>query len=159
MTDFFMFIPLFAFLSIFIIPLVIGFYVYKDAQQRGMNALLWTLIAVFVPSFIGFIIYLVVRADYGGLRCARCNSVVSKDFASCPNCGVQLKAACESCNQVLESHWKVCPSCSQPVHHTQTISAPIKENDKGLVKVIVFIVLFPLILFIIMILSALVYSM
>ena len=43
-----------------VIPVLIGVYVYRDASDRGMNAVLWTLVAVLAPSLIGFIIYLLV---------------------------------------------------------------------------------------------------
>ena len=47
---------------------MIGVYVYKDAQSRRMNAVLWTLVAIFAPGLTGFIIYLLVRRDYPSLR-------------------------------------------------------------------------------------------
>ena len=43
------------------LPIMIGVYVYRDANRRGMNAILWTLVAVFAPSLIGLIIYLLKR--------------------------------------------------------------------------------------------------
>ena len=46
------------------IPVIVGVYVYRDAKRRGMNAALWTLVAVFAPSLIGFIIYLLVSSFY-----------------------------------------------------------------------------------------------
>ena len=51
------------------IPLTLSIYVYHDAKRREMNAVVWTLITLFVPSLIGFVIYLVVRTNnqrYGG---------------------------------------------------------------------------------------------
>src|SRR5215510_6852375 len=54
----FAFIPatLLAFLA-----LMIG-YVNKDAGRRGMSRLVWTLIVIFVPNAIGFIIYFLLRS-------------------------------------------------------------------------------------------------
>lgn len=49
-------------------PIMIGIYVYRDAQSRSMNATLWTLVAVFAPGLIGLIIYLLVCRDYPPLR-------------------------------------------------------------------------------------------
>ena len=43
------------------VPVLIGVYVYRDSRRRGMNAALWTLIAVAAPALIGFIIYLLDR--------------------------------------------------------------------------------------------------
>ena len=47
-----------------IVPILIGVYVYRDANRRGMNAVMWTLIALIAPSLLGFIIYLLVRSSY-----------------------------------------------------------------------------------------------
>ncbi len=54
------------------IPVLIGVYVYQDAKRRGMNAVLWTLVAVIAPALVGFIIYLLVRNGYSDLECPRC---------------------------------------------------------------------------------------
>lgn len=45
------------------IPLTLSIYVYHDAKRREMNAVVWTLITLFVPSLIGFVIYLPVRTN------------------------------------------------------------------------------------------------
>ena len=41
-------------------------YIYADAKRRGMNALLWTLLAMLLPKPIGFIAYFLLR---GRCRC------------------------------------------------------------------------------------------
>ena len=46
---------------IIILPFIVGFFVYRDARQRDMNALLWAFVAALVPAFIGLIIYFLVR--------------------------------------------------------------------------------------------------
>lgn len=46
------------------LPVFIGVFVYKDAKKRDTNALLWALVSAFTPSFIGLIIYLIVRNDF-----------------------------------------------------------------------------------------------
>lgn len=47
------------------IPLVVGILVYRDADKReGCNPWLWALIAALAPSFVGLIIYLIIRGDY-----------------------------------------------------------------------------------------------
>ena len=68
-------------LSVFlIVPILIGVYVYRDANRRGMNALVWTLIALFAPSLIGFIIYLLVRSGYSDLECPRCQTAIKEEY-------------------------------------------------------------------------------
>lgn len=42
--------------------IIIAVYVYNDAKNRHMNALLWVLIVLFTGIF-GLIIYLLVRND------------------------------------------------------------------------------------------------
>jgi len=63
----------FAFFSVFFIvamcvlaiPLVVGILVYRDADKRvDCNPWLWALIAALAPSFVGLIIYLIIRGDF-----------------------------------------------------------------------------------------------
>ena len=42
-----------------ILSIIIGIYVYKDAKSIGKNAVLWTIVALFVPLYIGLIVYLI----------------------------------------------------------------------------------------------------
>lgn len=44
----------------FIIAILVGIWVYKDAKKRDMNAAVWLLI-VLLTGCIGCIIYLIVR--------------------------------------------------------------------------------------------------
>lgn len=46
----------------FIVWLVIAILVYRDADSRGMNGILWFLI-VLIFGIIGIIIYLIVRKE------------------------------------------------------------------------------------------------
>lgn len=47
-----------------ILVIFIAVWVYRDAESRGMSGILWVLIVIFVPYFIGLIIYFVVRRDH-----------------------------------------------------------------------------------------------
>ena len=48
------------------VPIVIGVLVYRDAKRREMTGpLAWALAAALAPSFIGLVIYLVVRGSGG----------------------------------------------------------------------------------------------
>ena len=47
------------FLFSLLLPILIGVFVYKDAKKRNMDAVLWTVIAIFAPGFIGLIIFTV----------------------------------------------------------------------------------------------------
>ena len=47
------------------IPIIVGVVVYRDANKRvDCNPWLWSLIAALIPSFIGVVIYVIVRRDY-----------------------------------------------------------------------------------------------
>lgn len=58
------FIPMMIFIA-FGIPLIVGILVYRDANKRvDCSPWLWALVAALVPSFIGLIIYAIIRRDY-----------------------------------------------------------------------------------------------
>jgi hypothetical protein len=46
----------------FVIAIVIGVWVYKDAESRGESGILW-LIIVLIAGIIGLIIWLIIRRD------------------------------------------------------------------------------------------------
>lgn len=139
-------------LLVLCIPILIGVYVYKDASKRGMNAVLWTIVAIFAPSLVGLIIYLLVRGSYSNLRCPNCDSIVREEYSACPNCGTKLKTTCIQCGMPLEADWRVCPRCSQPIVDTNdTVSTPVKIKDQGLKKILVAILLIPAVLLVMMI--------
>lgn len=144
-------IVLLVYLAIVIcIPALIGVYVYQDAKERGMNAALWTLIAVLSPALIGFIIYLLVRSSYSNLKCPQCQKTVSEQYVSCPNCGVKLKAACPGCLTPVEEGWKVCPKCAAPLpEFYDDVFAPVKKKDKMLGRILAAVILIPVLLIVV----------
>ncbi len=46
----------------FVIGIILCIWVYRDAEARGMNGVMWLLIVLLI-GIIGLIIYLVVRKD------------------------------------------------------------------------------------------------
>jgi RNA polymerase subunit RPABC4/transcription elongation factor Spt4 len=100
-----------AFLGAFI--LLVG-YVFADARRRGMNHVLWTLIAIFVPNGIGLILYFILR-DPRPVPCGSCGALVVKQHAFCPGCGAPARAACPQCRQVVEPAWRNCGRCGAPL--------------------------------------------
>ena len=136
------------------LPLLIGVYVYRDAKRRGMNAALWTLIAILAPSLIGFIIYLLVRGNYSNLKCPRCDATVTEQYVVCPKCGAQLKPSCPTCSTPVEPDWTVCPRCAQPLPEMQNdIVMPVRPKDKTLWKILAAIVIIPVVLILVLGLS------
>ncbi len=136
------------------IPLVIGVYVYRDAKRRSMNAVLWTLLSVFAPTLIGFLIYLLVRTGHSDLKCPRCGGSVTERFAVCPQCGIRLKAACVSCAATIESGWKVCPQCGHPVGDSVISNTPpVQRKDRWLGKILAAIVAIPIIILLLLLIG------
>lgn len=47
------------------IPIIIAVCVYRDADKRiDCSPWLWALVAALVPSYLGLVVYLVIRRDY-----------------------------------------------------------------------------------------------
>lgn len=147
-------IPVFflIFACVFAIPILLAIYVYKDAKMRNMDAVLWTIVVLIVPGFIGLIIYLIVRSSSTNISCPKCQRPVSHEYTHCPYCGEPLKRYCPSCNSPVENEWKTCPKCGSelPEEQYHTNVRPLQPNrDKTLLWIIVAVVAIPVILFII----------
>ena len=127
-----------------IIPVSIGVYVWRDAKRRRMNAVLWTIIAVFAPTLIGFIVYLLVRNSYSDLECPSCGTPVTKEYAVCPKCGAKLRMSCPQCAFPVEPDWKVCPHCAAPLpEDIREVTAPVRRKDKALWKILAAVIILP----------------
>lgn len=131
-------------IALLTVPVLIGVYVYRDSRRRGMNAALWTLIAVAAPALIGFIIYLLIRGNYPDLQCPQCTEPVTEQYTVCPHCGAKLRPACPNCSFPVETDWIVCPKCAAPLdgtdmHHTP----PLRQRDRSLSKILAAIIVVP----------------
>lgn len=101
-------------------------WVYRDAQKRGMNGVLWLLL-VLIGNVIGLLIYAIVRSETpvkrpapgGGEQaaapstgaCPACGRSLAAGYTFCPYCGRGLKKTCPACGKPVEEGWKACPSC------------------------------------------------
>jgi len=82
----------------FIIWIFVAIWVYKDAEKRGSNGILW-LILVLLLGIIAIIIWLVIRPPIGGAkktidsdrRCPNCGRVIPMDARVCPYCGKKFE--------------------------------------------------------------------
>ena len=90
--------------------LLMIFYVNADARRRRMNRLLWTLLVIFIPNAIGFILYFVLRQPIAR-PCPKCGAMLRPDFAFCPACGQALAPACPACHHSVETGWAACAFC------------------------------------------------
>lgn len=113
-------LSLFSF-ALLVLWIVVIVWVYRDAERRGMNGVLWALL-VLIGNLIGLLIYLIVRTDSvpappvqrsspATTLCPSCQKSVNADFAFCPHCGTQLHRACPECGKSVEPEWKACPLC------------------------------------------------
>ncbi len=154
-----LFVYLIVMVFLMAIPIIIGVYVYRDAKRRGMNAILWAMVAVFAPSLIGFIIYLIVRENYSDLACPQCGTKVKEQYVICPNCGAKLQPACDNCGTVVEPEWKLCPTCTQPLNGDYSnVVMPQKTKDKTLGKILMLVILIPIILIGVMFVSMILFA-
>lgn len=141
------------------IPILICVYVYRDANQRGMNAVLWTLIAILTPSLLGLIIYLLVRNNYSDLTCPNCNARVEESFVVCPNCRTKLRPTCEVCGALVQTGWKVCPHCGTDLpQYDYSVATPVRKKDNTLGKILVAIIVIPIVLIILLFVLAIPFS-
>lgn len=90
--------------------LLVG-YVNQDTKVRGMNRTLWTLLVIFVPNAIGFIIYFLMRQP-ARATCPQCNAMVSPVFNYCPRCKFNLHPACPQCHRAIQVGDMFCPYCA-----------------------------------------------
>ncbi len=103
-----------------IIPIILGVWVYKDAEKRGMDNTVW-LIIVLLVGCLGCIIYLIVRKPIGGEQKAppsytaptttqattpyeerapappETGKPIEKDKKFCPTCGASIPAQATFC--------------------------------------------------------------
>ena len=100
--------------------LAVIIWVYKDAERRNMNGLIWALL-VFFGNVIGLLIYIIVRSDslpsidstIDTNPCPDCGKPVASRYTFCPHCGSRLHSVCTKCDQPIESDWQVCPKCGK----------------------------------------------
>lgn len=131
-------------LALLTVPVLIGVYVYRDSRRRGMNAVLWTFIAVVAPALTGFIIYLLIRGNYPDLQCPQCNEPVTEQYTVCPHCGAKLRPACPNCSFPVESDWSVCPRCATPLDGADMYcTPPLRQRDRSLSKILIAIIVVP----------------
>jgi len=91
--------------------LLVG-YVNRDAKRRGMNVTLWTLLVIFVPDAIGFIIYFLLRQPLR-IPCPKCGAVADPAFNFCPRCKFNLHLACPECHRAVQAGDLFCPFCAK----------------------------------------------
>ena len=112
-------------LVLLIIWIFVIVWVYRDAESRGMNGILWALL-VFIGNIIGLLIYLIVRSDTVSTRgeplpptvlCPNCSQSAPHNYAFCPHCGASMKGlVCPDCKKPVEKEWQACPHCGKKLN-------------------------------------------
>jgi hypothetical protein len=85
-------------------------YIYNDARRRGMNYVLWTLLAIFAPSAIGIILYFILRQPMP-VFCTNCGGGMPPGLTYCPHCGTTLARTCPQCHRASQAGWAHCGWC------------------------------------------------
>jgi hypothetical protein len=70
-------------------------YVNADARRRSMPPILWTLIVVFIPNLLGFLLYFALRRPIA-LPCPHCGQPTTAGQRFCSWCGYQGSSALSS---------------------------------------------------------------
>jgi len=91
--------------------LLVG-YVNQDAKRRDMGQVLWTLLVIFIPNAIGFLVYFLLRKPLVQF-CPKCGERVEKGFHFCSKCGCELEPSCGSCGHAVDRDYVVCPYCGK----------------------------------------------
>ncbi|MFC2165040.1 zinc ribbon domain-containing protein [Acidobacteriota bacterium] len=113
-------------LMFLIIWICVIVWVYRDAEHRGMNGVLWALL-VFLGNLVGLLIYLILRSDSARTsreepplqNCPKCQNSVSAGFAYCPHCGSPMQNVCSACGKKIEESWKACPYCGESLKKSE----------------------------------------
>ncbi len=100
---------LFGTLAAFLV-LLIG-YVNRDSKRRGMNSTLWTLLVIFIPNAIGFILYFLLRQPIL-IRCPQCGNPTNPDANYCSKCQFNLRPTCPTCKHAVSPDDRFCPFCA-----------------------------------------------
>ncbi len=144
----FAFIPVLLMMAFFFgVPILVGVLVYQDAKRRGMDTILWALVAALVPGLIGLIVYLVVCRSRPSERCAACGATAKPEYVSCPQCGAQLRYRCEGCGAGVEAPWKVCAHCGKTLPENRpSATVRVEQSSKPLWILLICIVAVPVLL-------------
>jgi RNA polymerase subunit RPABC4/transcription elongation factor Spt4 len=95
------------------LALMVG-YVNKDAGLRGMNRKLWTLLVIFIPNAIGFILYFLLRSPLQ-IECPKCGTVVDSRVNFCPACRYSFHQTCPHCRAMVRPGDTFCANCGDTI--------------------------------------------
>lgn len=85
-------------------------YVNQDARRRNMSRLWWTLLVIFIPNALGFVLYFLLRQP-AQQPCPQCGTMVLPGFNYCPKCNCKLHPHCAQCQRPVRLADIYCPYC------------------------------------------------
>lgn len=131
-----------------IIMVAAAIFVYRDAKKRGMNAVVWALVAFFGPFLVGVIIYIICRTPLTDLRCSKCGAGLTESANECPECKSPVLTECPQCQFPVQKGWKSCPKCGGELldDYTQPIRTYKKESGMGPIIALVVVLVIVLLL-------------
>jgi double zinc ribbon protein len=95
------------------LALMVG-YVNNDAGQRGMSRTLWTLLVIFIPNAVGFILYFFLRNPLQ-TKCPTCGMVVDQRVNFCPSCRYSFHQTCPKCGSAVRPGDTFCANCGDTI--------------------------------------------
>lgn len=95
-------------LSFILYWVLLAYWVYRDARERGTNGLAWGILTLFT-NVIGWSVYLVARPKLA--ECPACRRYQDAAHRFCPDCGYRLQAVCPACSARVEDGWRFCAAC------------------------------------------------
>lgn len=79
----------------------------------------WTLLVIFIPNAIGFILYFLLRQPIM-IKCPQCGETTIPSFNYRPKCIFNLRPTCPNCRHAISSGDKFCSYCACELEaHTQ----------------------------------------
>jgi hypothetical protein len=103
-------------------------YINRDAGQRGMSRVWWTLLAMFVPNGLGIVLYFILRRPRTA-HCPQCAAEVEAGFSFCPCCRATLKPVCPHCQHSVDLGDKFCPYCSSTLESASGASSAAPSSQ------------------------------
>lgn len=68
----------------------LGIWLYKDCKNNGADPIIWLLIVILTPYFLGLLLYFLLVKNNPKVICSNCKSKTYKNSVFCSLCGKKL---------------------------------------------------------------------
>ena len=79
--------------------ILIAYWIYKDAQERDDEPLIWVLIVFFLSAVLGLVLYLVAARKSKRIKCTSCGFTQAAGIPFCGSCGKQMPHLSDAVNK------------------------------------------------------------